>query len=89
MRVPKVPKECAAIMAEIYGKEFGGKDSGAYRIGRDALKNITGRPIGAATRTSGKSDAMAGDLPQPRGTTFDGRLSGIRNPLSSGPAQQG
>lgn len=45
MRVPKTPKESAAVMAEIYGKAFGGKSSGAYRIGRDALKNITGRPM--------------------------------------------
>lgn len=45
MRVPKVPKECATVLAEIYGKEFGGQDGGAYRIGRDALKNITGRPM--------------------------------------------
>ena len=41
----RTPKECASVLAEIYVKAFDGKRSGAYRIDRDGLKNITGRPV--------------------------------------------
>jgi hypothetical protein len=41
----RTPKECASVLAEIYDKAFGDKQSGGYRIDRDALRNITGRPI--------------------------------------------
>ena len=41
----RTPKECASFLAEIYDKAFGDKQSGAHRIDRDALRNITGRPV--------------------------------------------
>lgn len=41
----RTPKECARVLAELYQKAFGGEGSGAYRIDRAALKQITGRPV--------------------------------------------
>lgn len=33
------------MLAELYRTSFGGETSGAYRISRDDLKSITGRPV--------------------------------------------
>jgi uncharacterized protein (DUF2384 family) len=41
----RTPKECADVLAQIYRQSFGDAQSGAYRIQRDDLKNITGRPV--------------------------------------------
>jgi len=41
----RTPKECADVMAQIYRQSFGNASSGAYRIRREDLKNITGRPV--------------------------------------------
>ncbi len=41
----RTPEECAHVLAEIYHQAFGSEPNGAFRIDRDDLKNITGRPI--------------------------------------------
>ncbi len=41
----RTPKECADVLAQIYQQSFGGARSSAYRIQREDLKNITGRPV--------------------------------------------
>ena len=41
----RTPKDCAAVLAELHRASFGGEDGGAYRISRDDLKTITGRPV--------------------------------------------
>ena len=41
----RTPKECAQVLSAIYDRTFGSKQGGAFRINREALKNITGRPV--------------------------------------------
>ncbi len=41
----RTPKECADVLAQVYQLSFGDAQSGAYRIQREDLKDITGRPV--------------------------------------------
>ncbi len=41
----RTPKECADVLAQIYQLSFGDAQSGAYRIQREDLRDITGRPV--------------------------------------------
>ena len=52
----RTPKECADVLAQIYRQSFGDAQSGAYRIQRDDLKNITGRPVGQQTCSEDVAD---------------------------------
>ena len=36
-------REIAAVLAELYGQEFGGARTGKYRISRKFLRQLTGR----------------------------------------------
>ena len=39
-------REIAAVLAELYGREFGGARTGKYRISRKFLRQVAGRRIG-------------------------------------------
>ena len=41
----RTPNECANVLAEIYRNTADGEQLGAYRVDREALKTITGRPV--------------------------------------------
>ncbi len=41
----RTPKECADVLAQIYEQSFDNTPSGAYRLQREEIKNITGRPV--------------------------------------------
>ncbi|NQV44911.1 MAG: hypothetical protein HQ501_08410 [Rhodospirillales bacterium] len=41
----RTPKECADVLAQIFTSSFSGEAKGTYRIQRDEMKGITGRPV--------------------------------------------
>jgi len=41
----RTPRDCARLLADLHQASFGGEESGAYKIGREDLKSVTGRPM--------------------------------------------